>query len=143
VKWKEAKAALAKQGPDPGRKSAATRHPATPKSQRARPSAELMALGEGLNHFVRENRVVKATTPSPFIANPPSQPVTESSEQPSVTATRKTTRPQKSEHKTTADPKSAVGKSKKKAAAIVKTAAGKPTTSNLLVSNQNFHLPTR
>ena len=47
MKWNEAKAALAKQAPDRGRKSAATGHPATPKSQRAGPYAEQMDQGEG------------------------------------------------------------------------------------------------
>jgi len=50
VKWKEAKAALAKQAPDSCRKSAATAHLTTPKEQRAGLSAEQMDLGEGWNH---------------------------------------------------------------------------------------------
>ena len=58
----------------------------------------------------------------------PSQPVTEASENPKVTATRKTARPQKSELITTAAPKLAVGKSKKKTVASVKIAATEPTT---------------
>ena len=53
MKWKEAKAALAKQAPDRGRKSAATAHLTAPKEQRAGPSAEQMDLGEGWNHVVR------------------------------------------------------------------------------------------
>jgi len=135
MKWKEAKAALAKQTPDRGQKSAATAHLTTPKEQRAGPSAEWMDLGEGWNHVVQGGRVVKATTPPTPIPYPPSQPVTEASEKPKVTATRKTARPQKSEPKTTAAPKLAAGKSKKKAAASVKTAAAKPTTPNLVVPN--------
>jgi hypothetical protein len=46
VKWKEAKAALAKQAPGRARKSPATGQPAAPKAQWAGPSAEQMALGE-------------------------------------------------------------------------------------------------
>jgi hypothetical protein len=46
VKWKEAKAALAKQAPDRGRKSAATAHFTDPKEQRPGPSAEQMDLSE-------------------------------------------------------------------------------------------------
>ena len=53
VKWKEAKAALAKQAPDRGRKSAATANLTAPKEQRAGPSAEQMDLGKGWNHVVR------------------------------------------------------------------------------------------
>jgi hypothetical protein len=60
VKWKEAKAALAKQVPERVRKSAATGHPAAPKAQWAGPSAEQRDLGEGWNHVVRGGRVVKA-----------------------------------------------------------------------------------
>jgi len=84
-----------------------------------------------------KGRVVKATTPSTRIPNPPSQPVTEASEKSKVTATRKTARPQKSKPKTSAAPKLAAGKSKKKATASVKTAAAKPTTPNLVVPNQS------
>jgi hypothetical protein len=40
AKWKEAEAALAKQAPVLGRKSAATAHPPAPKEQRAGLSAE-------------------------------------------------------------------------------------------------------
>jgi hypothetical protein len=47
VKWNEAKAALAKQAPDRGRKGAATGHPATLKAQRTGPSVEQMDQGEG------------------------------------------------------------------------------------------------
>ena len=44
---KEAKAALAKQAPDRGRKSTATGHTAAPIAHLAGPSAEQMDLGEG------------------------------------------------------------------------------------------------
>jgi len=47
VKWKEAKAALAKQPSDRGRNSSATAHLTAPKVQRAGPFAEEMHLGEG------------------------------------------------------------------------------------------------
>ena len=50
VKWKKARAALAKQAPERARKNAATGHPA---AQQAGPSAEQTDLGEGWNHFVR------------------------------------------------------------------------------------------
>jgi len=50
-----------------------------------------------------------------------------------VTATRQTAGPKKPEPKSTAVTKPAAGKSKKKAAASVKTAAAKPTTSDLVV----------
>jgi hypothetical protein len=53
-----------------------------------------------------------------------------------VAATRKTARPKNPEPKSTAAPKSAVGKSNKKAAARVKTVAAKPTTPELVVPTQ-------
>jgi hypothetical protein len=45
IKWKEAKAALAKRALEGVRRSAATSHSAAPKAQRAGPSAEQMHLG--------------------------------------------------------------------------------------------------
>jgi len=79
VKWKEAKAALAKQPPEHVLKGAATDQSALPKVQGDRPSAEQMDLGEGWNHVVRGGRVVKATTTPPPNPNPKPtpQPVTE------------------------------------------------------------------
>ena len=58
-----------------------------------------------------------------------------------MTATRKTARPQKSEPKTTAAPKLAAGKSKKKTAASVKTAAAIPTTPHLVVPKRSSTSP--
>jgi len=52
-------------------------------------------------------------------------------------------RSQKSDLKTTAAPKPAAGKSKKKAVAIFKTAVAKPTTPNLVVPNQSSTSPNR
>jgi hypothetical protein len=51
VKWKEAKAAVAKQASEGVQKSAA--RSAAPKAQRAGPSAEQTDLGEGWNDVVR------------------------------------------------------------------------------------------
>ena len=53
-----------------------------------------------------------------------------------MTATRKTARLKKSEHKSTAATKPAAGKSKKKVVASVKTADTKPTTPVLVVPTQ-------
>ena len=82
----------------------------------------------------RGRRVAKATTitppPNP---NPPPQPVTEVPRQPKVTATRKKAGPKKPEPKPTTAVQPAAGKSKKKVAASVKTAATKPTTPILVV----------
>ena len=137
VKWKEARAALAKQASERAPKNATTGHPAAPKAQRAGPSAEQMDLGEGWNYVVRGGRVIKATTTAPPPnPNPSPQPVTEAPEQPKLTATRKTARPKKPEHKSTAATKPAAGKSKKKAATSVKTAAAKPTTPDMVVPTQ-------
>jgi len=94
-----------------------------------------MDLCKEWNHVVR-GRVVNATNQSTPIPNPPSQPAMEGSEKPNVTASRKTARPQKSELKTTAAPKLAAGKSKKRGSANVKTEAAKHTTPNLVVPNQ-------
>jgi len=123
--------------PERAHKKAATGHPAAPKAQQAGPSAEQMDLGEGWNNVVRGGCVVKATTTTPPPnPNPSPQPVTEAPEQPRVTATRKTARPNKPEPKSTAAIKPAAGKSEKKAAASVKTAAAKPTTPHLVVPTQ-------
>jgi hypothetical protein len=61
------------------------------------------------------------------------QPVTEAPKWPKVTATRKMTRPKKPEPKPAAAHKQATTKPKKKAVAIVETAAVKPTTPKLVV----------
>jgi len=94
------------------------------------PSAQQMELGEGLNHVVRGGCVAKATTTPPTNPhpNPPPQSVMVAPDQPIVTVTRQTARPQKPEPKSTAVPKQTSGKSNKKAAARVKTAAATPTT---------------
>jgi len=52
VKWKEAKAALAKQAPQRSMRSVATAQPAAPKAQRAGPSSEQRNLREGWNHVI-------------------------------------------------------------------------------------------
>ena len=87
-------------------------------------------------------RVVKSTTPPTRIPNPPSQPVTEASEKPKVTAIRKTARPQKSEPKTTAAPKLAAGSLRRKRPRV-----SKPRPPNPLPQpggpKPKFHLPTR
>jgi len=83
-------------------------------------------------------RVVKTTTPPPNSnPKPIPQPVTEVPRQPKVTATRKTAGPKKHEPKSTAATKPVAGKSKKKAAASVKTVAAKPTTPDLVVPTQS------
>ena len=134
VKWKEARAALAKQAPQRAPRNA----PAAPKAQQAGPSAEQLALGEGWSHVVRGGRVAKATaTPPPIHPNLPPQPVTGVPGQPKVTATRKKAGPKKPETKPKAAAQPAAGKSKKKVVASVKTAATKPTTPVLVVPNQS------
>jgi len=137
MKWKEAKAALAKQAPERSRKSVATGHPAATEARRAGPSAEQMDLGEGWSHVIRRGCVVKATTTPPTNPHPKRPPPeTEAPEKTIVTATRETARPKKNNSSTRA-PKRASGKSKKKAAASFKTAAATPTTPCLVVPNQN------
>ena len=163
MKWKEARAALSKQAPDRSQKSVATGRPVALKAQRASPSAEQMELGEGWNHVVRGGRVAKAskTPPANPHPNPPPEQVTMAPEQPKVTATRETARPQpepkssvapkraaekpkksretarpqKPEPKSTVAPKRTAGKSKKKADARVKTAAAKRRK----VSGKDYH----
>ena len=114
-----------------------------PIAKQASPSAEQMDLGEGWNHVVRGGRVVKATSTPPTNPhpNPPPQQVTEAPEQPKVTATGETSRPQKPEPKSTAAPKQTAEKSKKKAAVSVKTATAKLTPPNLVVPTQNSTSP--
>jgi hypothetical protein len=138
VKWKEAKAALAKRAPESVRKSADTNRSAAPKAQHAGSSAEQTDLCEGWNHVVRGGRVVKATTTPPK-PKPTPQTITEAPSQPKVTATRKTPGSQKPKPKSTAATKPAVGKPTKKAASV-KTTAAIPTTSELAVPTQS---PTR
>ena len=65
--------------------------------------------------------------------NPTPQPVTEVPRQPKVTATKKVVGPKKPGHKPTASAQPAAGKSQKKVAASVITAATKPTTPVLVV----------
>ena len=115
VRWKEAKASLAKQEPERSQKSVATDQPAAPKALRAGPSAEQMDLVKGSIRVVRCRRVVKAITTSSTKPhpNPPSQLVTESQVQPIVSATRDKVRPKKSDSKSTVAPKRAAGNSKR------------------------------
>ena len=62
VRWKEARAALAKRTPEQGRRMVAPSKPAAaPKENRAEPSAEQMELGEGWSHVVRGGRIAKST----------------------------------------------------------------------------------
>ena len=139
IKWKQAKAALAKRAPEGVRKSAATSQPAAHKAQRAGPSTEQSDLGEGWNHVVRGGRVVKATiVPNP---EPTPKPVTEAPSQPKVTATRKKAGSKKPKVKSAAATKPAAGKTNKKTAASVKTAATKPTTPELVVPTQTSNSP--
>ena len=58
-----------------------------------------MELGEGRHHVVRRGRVVKFTTTPPTNPhpNPPPHPVTDKLVRPTVTASRKTARPQNPE----------------------------------------------
>jgi len=118
-------------------KKGRTGQPAAPKAEHADPSAKQMDLGKGWNHVVRGG-CVKATTTPPTKPHPklPPQSVTEAPEKPVVTATRETGRPQNPELKCTAAPKRPSGKSKKKAATSVKTAAATTTTPNLVVPTQ-------
>jgi len=132
INWKEAKAALAKRAPGV-RKSAATSQSAAPKAQRAGPSAEQRDLGEVWNHVVLGGRVVKATTTPTPNPKPTPQPVRKAPSQPKVTTTRKTAGPKKPKPKSPAATKPAAVKTKKKAAAIDKTAAAKPSTPELVV----------
>jgi hypothetical protein len=77
-----------------------------------------MDLGGGSSHVVLVGQDVKATTPT---TTPNPQPVTELSEQPFMTATRKTAKPKKPAHKPAAATKAAAAKPSKKAPASVKT----------------------
>ena len=132
IKWNLAKMALAKRMPERVRKSAATGHFAAPKVQRTGPSAKQVDLREGWNHGVHG---VLLRTPPPH-PKPSPQQVTEAPTQPKLTATRKTARPKKPKPKSREASKPATFKPKKKAATRVKTAAVKPTTTDLVVPTQ-------
>jgi hypothetical protein len=129
AKWKEVRAALAKQAPEQGRKIIAVSKPAAPKAKQAGPSAEQMDLGEGWSHVIRGGQIVKASTPSSTPKTIP-KPVTEAPKQPQVTATSKKVKPEKVEPKTTAAPKMATVKPKK-----VATTSSKPVVAIQLVAN--------
>jgi hypothetical protein len=122
----------------------AVRAPSQPTLPLRKTAGKVLCRAEGPGRGVESRsprgRVVKATIVLPT-PNHPSQPVTEALEQPKVTATRKTARPQKSQPKTSAASEPAAGKSKRTAAASVKTAAAKLTTPNLVVPNQSSTSP--
>ena len=118
-------------------KSAATANGASPKAQRADPSAEQMDLDEG---GMTSSKWAcfqghQHSTPNP---NFPPQPVMEGLKHPKVTATRKTARSKKPEHKSTTATKPAVGKTKKKEDSSVKFAAAKYTISDLVIPTQIY-----
>jgi hypothetical protein len=81
-----------------------------------------MDLGEGLIHDVKEGASPQPLQPVILINL---QPVAEMPKQSKLTATRKTAGPKQPERKSAAAIKPADGKSKKKAAAIVKTTDAK------------------
>jgi len=72
VKWKDAKAALAKQASQRAPRNASTGHPAAPKAKQAGQSAEQFFLGEGWSHVVRKGRVAKTTSTTPPQSKSPS-----------------------------------------------------------------------
>ena len=141
VKWKEARAALAKQAPQRAPKNA----PAAPKTQLAVPSAQQLAVGEGWSHVVRGGFCQGYCCHSAPNPNPPPQPFTEVPRQPKVPATRKTASPKEPEPKSTAAAQAAARKSKQKVAASVKIATNKPTIPVLVVPTnpleENFRFP--
>jgi len=110
VKWKEAKAAISKQTPDCGRR-ASPMPPCRSESQSGRPQCRGDGPGRGVESRSPWWACCQGHYPIIPIPNPLSQSVTDASEQPKVTATRKMARPQKSEPKTTAAPKLAAGMS--------------------------------
>jgi hypothetical protein len=77
------------------------------------PAGRTLCRADGHRRGVESSRprgrVFKATTTTPHNPNPSPQPVMEASEQPKVTVTRKTARPEKPEPKPTAAPKPANG----------------------------------
>ena len=132
------KGGACKAGATASPKECSHRPPSRPPAQQAGPSAEQLALGEGWNHVIRGGRVAKATaTTPPLNPNPTPQPVTEAPRQPNVTATSKKAGSKKPESKSTAAAQPAAGKSKKKVAAVIKSAANKPATPVLVVPTQS------
>jgi len=73
VKWKGAKAALAKQAPQRAPSNTATGHPAAPKAQQTGPTAHQLAPDEGWSHVVRGGVLLRVLPPlRPLIHNPSS-----------------------------------------------------------------------
>jgi hypothetical protein len=128
VRWKEARAALAKRTPGQGPKNISTDKSPAPKAKQAEPSEEQMVLGEGWSHVVRGGRVVKAATPSPTPKPIPSQ-VTKALK-PIVTIS-KTAKTKKSTPKTPSAPKAAPVKS----TALKAVAAQPPTVKPVVTPN--------
>ena len=85
--------------------------------------------------------VVRTTTTPTQNPKTTPQPVTEALSQPNVTATRKTAGPKKPKPKSAAANKAADGKTKKKEAANVKTAAAAAKTTPQLVPTQSSTSP--
>jgi len=131
VEWKEAKAALAKQAPERSRKSLATGQPAAPNDQRAGPFAEQKYLRKGWNHVVRggvSSRLPRHPPPTHVLIPPLNRSRSHPRNLSSV-GRRPGLKTSAQIHSST---KRAFGKSKKEAAAIVKTAAATPTTRSLV-----------
>jgi hypothetical protein len=104
VKWKEARAALAKRAPGQGPKTITTGKSQAKKATQVEPSEQQMQLGEGWSHVVRGGRGVNASKPPP--TPNPIRLVTEA-RKPIATPTSKTARPKKPALKTPAAPKAA------------------------------------
>jgi hypothetical protein len=103
VKWKEARAALAKRAPVQGPKSSTAGNSPAKKATQFKPSEEQMQLGEGWSHVVRGGRVVKATTPPP--TPNPVPPLATQAQKPIATPTSNTAKPKKPAPKIPAAPK--------------------------------------
>jgi hypothetical protein len=82
IKWKEAKAALARRAPERARKSG-DRPTCRTESSAGRVLCRADGPGRGVESRRPKGRVVKATTTP--IPNPSPQPITETPEQPKVT----------------------------------------------------------
>jgi hypothetical protein len=127
VKWKEARAALAKRALERGQKSTTTGKFPAPNAKQVESPEEHLELGKGWSHVVRRGCVVNAAPP-PSAPNPIPPQVTEA-RKPIMTPTSETAKPKRPAPKTPAAPKAASVKP-----AVTKAVAAQPSSTKLVVT---------
>jgi hypothetical protein len=122
VKWKEARAALAKRAPGQGPKTIIMGKSPAKKATQFEPSQEQMQLGEGWSHVVRGGRVVNS-------APPPPAPILNTSQ---LTEERKPL---------TSNSQPAAPKAASVKRAVTKAVAAQPTSTKLVVTPHSTSAP--